>query len=104
MQAKLARIPLTAIDDIRDDFASLDDWEDRYRYVIELGHSLEPLGEAAHNDANKVRGCVSQVWLQCERKIDRDGRTILHYSGDSELAPGAGVDRDRDRAFLRSGA
>ncbi len=43
---------------IRDDFASLDDWEDRYRYVIELGHTLEPLGEAARNERNKVRGCL----------------------------------------------
>ena len=60
---KLAQ-PLSAIDAIRDDFAFLDEWEDRYRYVIELGRSLEPLPEAAHNDANKVRGCVSQVWLR----------------------------------------
>ena len=45
----------------------LDDREDRYRYVIELGHSLEPLSAAAHDDATKVRGCVSQVWLECRR-------------------------------------
>ena len=57
---------LTAIDAIREDFASLDDWEDRYRYVIELGHGLEPLSPEAHNDTNKVRGCVSQGWLECE--------------------------------------
>jgi cysteine desulfuration protein SufE len=75
---------LSAIEDIRDDFASLDDWEDRYRYVIELGHTLEPLAEAAHNDANKVRGCVSQVWLECEPATDVDGRMTLHYRGDSD--------------------
>ena len=66
---KLAQ-PLSAIDAIRDDFASLDDWEDRYRYVIELGHALEPLSQEAHNDINKVRGCVSQVWLECEPKTN----------------------------------
>jgi cysteine desulfuration protein SufE len=76
--------PLSVIETIREDFASLDDWEDRYRYVIELGHTLEPLGEAAHHDANKVRGCVSQVWLVCEAKKDAQGRKTLHYRGDSD--------------------
>jgi cysteine desulfuration protein SufE len=76
--------PLPAIDAIRDDFASLDEWEDRYRYVIELGHGLEPLSEAAHNDINKVRGCVSQVWLECEPKTNAQGERILHYRGDSD--------------------
>src|SRR5271165_2539534 len=75
---------LSAIDAIRDDFASLDDWEDRYRYVIELGHTLEPLGEAAHNESNKVRGCVSQVWLEREARTSADGEAILHYCGDSD--------------------
>jgi cysteine desulfuration protein SufE len=75
---------LSAIEAIREDFASLDEWEDRYRYVIELGHTLEPLSAAAHNDANKVRGCVSQVWLQCEPTANAEGRTILHYRGDSD--------------------
>jgi cysteine desulfuration protein SufE len=75
---------LSTIDNIREDFASLDDWEDRYRYVLELGRTLEPLGEAAHNDRTKVRGCVSQVWLECEPRTDeKDGR-ILHYRGDSD--------------------
>jgi cysteine desulfuration protein SufE len=75
---------LSAIEDIRDDFASLDDWEDRYRYVIELGHTLEPLAEAARNEANKVRGCVSQVWLECEPTTDADGRMTVRYRGDSD--------------------
>ena len=76
--------PLPAIDVIRDDFASLDEWEDRYRYVIELGHSLETLSVEAHNDADKVRGCVSQVWLECEFKTNAEGEKILHYRGDSD--------------------
>jgi cysteine desulfuration protein SufE len=75
---------MSVIEAIRDDFASLDDWEDRYRYVIELGHTLEPLGEAAHNNRNKVRGCVSQVWLECEPATNAEGERILHYRGDSD--------------------
>jgi cysteine desulfuration protein SufE len=51
------------IDEIRDNFALLDDWDDRYRYVIELGRMLDPMPEAGHSSANKVQGCVSQVWL-----------------------------------------
>ena len=75
---------LADFETIRDDFASLDDWEDRYRYVIELGHTLEPLSEAAHNEINKVRGCVSQVWLEHEDRTSAGGQTILHYRGDSD--------------------
>jgi cysteine desulfuration protein SufE len=75
---------VTAFETIREDFASLDEWEDRYRYLIELGNGLEPLSEAAHNDANKVRGCVSQVWLEKEPRIDAAGVMILHYRGDSD--------------------
>jgi cysteine desulfuration protein SufE len=69
---------------IWDDFTSLDDWEDRYRYVIELGHTLEPIGEAAHTEGNKMRGCVSQVWLEREARTRADGQAILHYRGDSD--------------------
>ena len=76
--------PLLAIDAIREDFASLDDWEDRYRYVIELGNTLEPMSKQAHNDLTKVRGCVSQVWLECEPRTNAEGEKILHYRGDSD--------------------
>src|ERR1700727_3679751 len=80
---RLAR-PLSAIDSIREDFSSPHDWGDRYRYVLELGHSLEPLSEEAHNGVNKVRGCVSQVWLECEPRTNAEGGSILHYRGDSD--------------------
>ena len=75
---------MTVFETIREDFSSLDDWEDRYRYVIELGHGLEPLSERAHNETNKVRGCVSQVWLEKEAKFDAAGQMIFHYRGDSD--------------------
>lgn len=71
------------IDEIRENFELLDEWDDRYRYVIELGRTLEPLPEAAHSAENKVQGCVSQVWL--EKRIDRSqGEPHIHYRGDSD--------------------
>jgi cysteine desulfuration protein SufE len=56
------------LENILADFQLLDDWEDRYRYVIELGRALPPLPEAARTEANRVRGCASQVWLASEVK------------------------------------
>lgn len=77
------RATMTTIDEIRDNFALLDEWDDRYRYVIELGRTLEPMPEAEHSAANKVNGCVSQVWLQ--KLVDRSsGAPILKYRGDSD--------------------
>ena len=72
------------IDEIRDNFALLDDWDDRYRYVIELGRMLAPMPEAEHSAANKVQGCASQVWLS--KQIDRSGSSepVLKYLGDSD--------------------
>jgi cysteine desulfuration protein SufE len=71
------------IDEIRDNFALLDEWDDRYRYVIELGRTLAPMPEAEHSAANKVQGCASQVWLS--KQIDRsDGEPHLKYLGDSD--------------------
>ena len=73
------------IDDIIDNFAVLDDWDDRYRYLIELGRELPPLAEAAHNDANKVRGCASQVWLETDiRPRCGTGGPVLTFVGDSD--------------------
>ena len=70
---------VTAIDDIRSDFAALDDWEDRYRYVIELGAALPPLDDAEKNEETRVRGCVSQVWLVS----NHDARNLV-YRGESD--------------------
>ena len=71
------------IDEIRDNFELLEEWDDRYRYVIELGRTLEPLPEAEHSPANKVQGCVSQVWLS--KRVDRaKGEPRINYRGDSD--------------------
>ena len=69
---------------IRDDFAFLDDWEDRYRYVIELGRGLVPLPEEAHTETNKVRGCASQVWLVTHVTPGGAAGPTLSFDGDSD--------------------
>jgi len=71
------------IDSLVEDFEFLDDWEARYRYVIELGKALPPLAEANRNASSKVEGCVSQVWLNCGYET-RDGQTVLVFTGDSD--------------------
>jgi cysteine desulfuration protein SufE len=75
---------MATIDEIRDNFALLDDWDDRYRYVIELGRTLDPMPESEHSSANKVLGCASQVWLS--KQVDRGetGQPSLKYLGDSD--------------------
>jgi cysteine desulfuration protein SufE len=72
------------IDEIRDNFALLDDWDDRYRYVIELGRTLKPMLEAEHSAANKVQGCASQVWLAKQLDRSRGDEPHLNYLGDSD--------------------
>ena len=71
-----------ALDDIIADFELLDDWEDRYRYIIDLGRHLPPLPDLARADANKVQGCVSQVWLQTSVGDGPD--PIVNFLGDSD--------------------
>lgn len=72
--------------EIRSDFALLDEWEDRYRYVIELGRGLPPLDEKMRTDANKVRGCASQVWLATEvvPPASPGGSPRLRFRGESD--------------------
>jgi cysteine desulfuration protein SufE len=75
---------MTTIDDIRENFELLEDWDDRYRYVIELGRTLEPMPEAEHSTANKVQGCASQVWLSKKVERSNTGEVLLKYLGDSD--------------------
>ena len=67
------------LDDIIADFDLIEDWDERYRFLIELGRDLAPLPDAARTDTNKVRGCASQVWL---RPMVADGR--FDFQGDSD--------------------
>jgi cysteine desulfuration protein SufE len=73
---------MAKIDDILDDFEYLEEWEDRYRYVIELGKSLPDLPDSEKVAENKVRGCASQVWLVTEAGDGRD--PVLTFHGDSD--------------------
>lgn len=74
---------LPTFDDIRETFGLLDSWEDRYRYVIDLGKDLAPLPDSARTEDNKVRGCASQVWVETIKRDDADG-PHLEFRGDSD--------------------
>jgi cysteine desulfuration protein SufE len=71
-------------DEIVDNFELFDDWEDRYRYVIELGREMAPLPDSYKTDTWKVDGCVSQVWLVPDVQRDATGRDCLSFRGDSD--------------------
>ena len=75
---------MTTLDEIIDNFSLLEEWDDRYRYVIELGRSLAPLSERDRTDANKVQGCASQVWLATTVRADGQGGPVLTFCGDSD--------------------
>ncbi|MFA5950575.1 MAG: SufE family protein [Hyphomicrobium sp.] len=70
--------------DLKSDFAVLDDWEDRYRYIIELGRSLTPMPSELKTEATKVRGCASQVWLVSNVERAQNGQARLYFVGDSD--------------------
>ncbi len=72
----------TTLDEIRENFTFLDDWEDRYRYVIELGKAMTPLPDADRTEENKVRGCASQVWLAT--RVEARPVPHLSFIGDSD--------------------
>jgi len=78
------RFRIMTIAEIVANFSLLDDWDDRYRYVIEIGRALPPFEERDRNAANKVQGCASQVWLATEVKPDGADGPVLSFSGDSD--------------------
>ncbi|MFA6266605.1 MAG: SufE family protein [Pseudolabrys sp.] len=75
---------MSEIDDIVENFTLLDEWDDRYRYVIELGRALPPMSEADHSEANKVQGCASQVWLKTRIEPNGADGPVLNFVGDSD--------------------
>ena len=74
------------LDDLTAEFDLLGDWEERYRYVIELGRELAPLTDAERSEANKVRGCASQVWLVTEPQAD--GTIVFRGDSDAHIVRG----------------
>ena len=75
---------MSEIADIIENFASLEHWDDRYRYLIELGRELPAMPAAAHSDTNKVQGCASQVWLDTSVRANGAGGPVLTFVGDSD--------------------
>jgi len=73
-----------SLDQILSDFEVLDEWEDRYRYIIDLGRTLKPLAPEFHNEQTKVRGCASQVWLHTSISAGSGNSKIMHFLGDSD--------------------
>lgn len=73
----------SSIEEIIENFSFIDDWEERYRYVIELGRDLPGLEEQDVNEANKVQGCVSQVWLKTSI-LQGEADPVLSFEGDSD--------------------
>jgi len=72
----------SSIDEIIENFDLLEEWDDRYRYLIQLGRTLPPLPDAARSDANKVQGCASQVWLSTTVKANGSTGPVLAFHGD----------------------
>ena len=75
---------MSDISDIIENFESLEEWDDRYRYLIELGRELPAMSAAAHSDANKVQGCASQVWLDTSVRPNGADGPVLTFIGDSD--------------------
>lgn len=98
----MTQTPIQAeIEDLVEEFDLLDDWEQRYRYLIDMGKALPPLPETDRNEATRVQGCVSQVWLVVEP--GEDDRLIFHADSDAHIVRGLAAlllrlysDRSRD--------
>jgi cysteine desulfuration protein SufE len=75
-----------SIDELVANFELIDDWEERYRYLIEIGRDLPPLDEAEKTEENRVKGCASQVWLVTERESPggAGGAMTVRFRGDSD--------------------
>ena len=74
----------TAFETLKDDFEFIDDWEERYKYVIELGKNMPALGQEEQTEANKIHGCVSQVWLKTSLGQNENQQQTLQFLGDSD--------------------
>lgn len=77
------------IDELAENFSLFDDWEDRYRYIIDLGKKMEPLPESAKTPATKVEGCMSQVWLVHDTEgAGPDARLVFRADSDAHIVRG----------------
>ena len=76
------------VDELVESFAALGEWEERYRYLIELGRKLPPLADAERTEARKVRGCMSQVWLASTLRPGPPPRLELRGDSDAHIVKG----------------
>jgi len=76
---------MLSFEQIRDDFAFLDEWDERYKYIIDLGRSLSPYPEEHRDEAHKVRGCASQVWLHAALE---DDKVVMQGDSDAHIVKG----------------
>ena len=83
------------LSELQETFGFLDDWEERYAYIIDLGKGLPPMDEALKTEATKVRGCTSQVWMIGRERVDDLGRVRLEIVADSDAHIVRGLIRDR---------
>ncbi len=79
---------MSNLDEIVDNFELLEDWDQRYQYLIELGEQLPPMPEELKTEANKVKGCMSQVWVSAYRDPEHANRTRFHGDCDTSVIKG----------------
>ena len=84
----MSQLSITSPEDLIDNFELFDEWDDRYRYMIELGNGLPPLNEADRREENRVQGCVSNVWLVVEGNEQPDQPFRFRADSDSQLVKG----------------
>ncbi len=87
-QYKKIHFAEVTIDEVLETFQLFDDWEDRYRYIIDLGRKLPNLPEQYYTEAHKVRGCASQVWFNVKRSGDTPPRLIFEGDSDAMIVKG----------------
>src|SRR6185295_9883048 len=80
--------PEMSFAELAENFALFDDWEDRYRYLIDLGRKLPPFPDAAKTEANKVRGCMSQVWMVPGHAADDPAKFAFAADSDAHIVKG----------------
>ena len=72
------------LEEILDNMEFLENWEDKYKYIIELGQSINNFDDALKNNSTKVNGCLSQVWLYSKINQNKNGEKVLNFMGDSD--------------------
>lgn len=79
---------MTEVDAIASDFAFLEDWEQRYQYLTELGEALAPMPEAEKTDENRVKPCMSKVWVRALPDPGQPGKILFHGDCDTAIIKG----------------